>query len=448
MRTALPILLLTVLFVGAPAAADQDWKAGRKAFKAGIRSEDWRTRRSAYTELAYFDGEDAVKEILSAFAKEKNPAVILGGIEVLAAFKSEGAAEALAKALKKSRGEKKLHVLMALERQPGEAGKELLLEVLRGKDEMAQAQAALVLGRKRVVEAIPDLEALARSNDWQLRAAAARALMALQAQDSVPALAESLEMSEGSERGPIIRALTELTGETYGADVEAWKKLASGADPKQIHAKPVKVPHVFGIPIYGRRIVIVLTNSQHNENPHRFGTGKRLEELCEVPGQRPIVHTRLVTVGTFIRAHVKRLLSDMPSGTYGQLLIFNTTVTPLWPKLTPLNSTTKDVANEAIDGAVPYAGMNHYEALVEALDAAGAKDSAAWSRGPDEIVFTACNVPNQGEIKEPDVVAAAVAFKARMRMVPIHTIGVGAHAYDMMKVIAEQTGGVYKNLYE
>ena len=75
-------------------------------------------------------------------------------------------------------------------------------------------------------------------------------------------------------------------------------------------------------------------------------------------------------------------------------------------------------------------------------------DTAAWKKGPDEIIFTACNVANKGEIKEPDVVAAAIAFKARMRMVPIHTIGVGAHGYDMLRAIAAETGAVYLNLYE
>lgn len=444
----LAIAVLALIFVGGPATADDgDWKSVRKTFKSDQKNPDWRVRKDSYAELAYFDDANAVKEILAAMKKEKNPAVVLGGIGVLSGFKSAEAQTSIAAALKKSKGAQKLYVLMALEGQKGAGGKDLLLEVLRGKDKMAAAQAALALGNKKVVEAIPDLSALVLSKDWQLRAASAQALQALLARESIGALAKSLAMSKGSERRYIVAALEELTGEKFGPDPAAWQKLAEGIPAERIKPKRSKVAHAFGIPIYGRRVVFVMTNSQRNENPHRF-KGARLEELCQVPGSRPILHTRLVTVGNFIRAHAKRMVADMEGGSVFELVIFNANVSPLFTKLTPVNGGTRKVIDAAIDGAVPAAGMNHYDALVQALDIAGAKDSAAWSRGPDEIVFTVCNSPNKGEITEPDVVAAAVAFKARMRMVPIHTIGVESHSYDMMQAIADQTGGVYLNLYE
>ena len=56
------------------------------------------------------------------------------------------------------------------------------------------------------------------------------------------------------------------------------------------------------------------------------------------------------------------------------------------------------------------------------------------------------NVPNAGEIKEADVVAAAISLKARLRMVPIHTVGIHFHPYDMCRNIAQKTGGVYVDL--
>ena len=65
---------------------------------------------------------------------------------------------------------------------------------------------------------------------------------------------------------------------------------------------------------------------------------------------------------------------------------------------------------------------------------------------PDEIIFITVNMPTTGEIKEADVVGAAIALKARLRMVPIHTVGIHFHPYDMCRDIAAKSGGVYVDL--
>ena len=75
-------------------------------------------------------------------------------------------------------------------------------------------------------------------------------------------------------------------------------------------------------------------------------------------------------------------------------------------------------------------------------------DGAAWKRGPDEIIFVTCNMPTVGDLTEANVVGAAIALKARLRMVPIHTIGIESHPYEMLATIARETGGVYRNYYE
>ena len=157
----------------------------------------------------------------------------------------------------------------------------------------------------------------------------------------------------------------------------------------------------------------------------------------------------MLTVGHFIRAHLRRLIGDLDGkGQKFELISFHATVHPVFGKLTGINNGTKDQLREAIEAAKPEAGMNHYDALTQALDISGSKPSVAWKSGPDEILFTACNAPNQGEIKESEVVAAAIGLKARLRLVPIHAIGVESHAYEMMAQIARESGGVYLNLFE
>ena len=42
-------------------------------------------------------------------------------------------------------------------------------------------------------------------------------------------------------------------------------------------------------------------------------------------------------------------------------------------------------------------------------------------------------------------VGAAIGLKARLRMVPIHMVGVGPHPFEMMR-ISDQSGGRYLDL--
>ena len=448
----LPLLVVTLLgsgWVPAPASAAEGWKDARKAFRAAMKLEDWKARRDAYADLAYFDGPDAVAEIIKRFTAEKNPAVTMTGIETLAAFRSKEATAAIEKAVRKGKGMSRLYVLLAVVGSKGGADPALLRELLAGKDPMAAAQAAIALGQQKAEGIKPTLLDLTKHKDWQLRAAAARGLAGLGDKSVVPALVESLAASDGGERHAILSALHTLSGQTYGLDLNAWRKLAAGTDPSAIKVRIPKGPYAFQIPILGKRVVLIVTNSQRNEDPHRFGAGPRLEELCEVPGARPLLHTRLVTVGAFIRAHISRCINDLPTSKQKfELILFNNNVSPQFGKFTAVNSGTKKTAVAALEGLVPAAGMNHYDALRAALDLGGSKDKQAWKNGPDEILFTACNAPNAGEIKEAPVVAAAIGLHARLRMVPVHTVGVESHAYEMMETIAQQSGGIYRKLYD
>ncbi len=448
----LPLLFVTLVGSGLasePASAAEGWKEARKVFRAAMKLEDWKERRDAYADLAYHDGPDAVAEVIKRFGDERNPAVTMMGIETLAAFRSKEATAAIEKAVRKGRGMPRLYVLLAVVGSKGGADPKLLMELLEGKDPMAAAQAAIALGQQKAAGIKPILLDLTKHKDWQLRAAAARGLAGLGDKSVVPALVESLAASGGGERHAILSALHKLTGQTYGLDIAAWRKLAGGASPSAIKVRIPKGPYAFQIPILGRRVVLIVTNSQRNEDPHRFGVGPRLEELCQVPGARPLLHTRLVTVGTFIRAHIARCINDLPSAKQKfELILFNSTVSPQFGKFTPANSGTKKVAVAALQGLVPAAGMNHYDALRTALDLGGSKDKQAWKNGPDEILFTACNAPNAGEIKEAPVVAAAIGLHARLRMVPVHTVGVESHSYEMMETIAAQSGGIYRKLYD
>lgn len=448
MRRALflALLLLPGLFLAGPPRARADgWEEMRDEFRKGVRSEDWKTRRDAFVYLSGHDRPEAVREILGVLEDEENAAVVLAGVEALTFQKSKGSQEALFEAVRKGKERVRLLVLNALAGLESKAVADLLLEVAQGKDEPAAAQAALALAKQKHPDAVPVLIKLLKDKSWQVRRAAAIALREYRPDEAVGPLADALAASKGRERNEIIGALLEITGERFGNDPAAWKKLARGTPPEEIHAKPELVPTVFGVPIYGQRVVVCLDNSLRMTDPHPFDA-ERLRELSEAPEGDPIPWFRVKTNGQFAVSHVKHLLQGLPKGAKFELIFFNETVHGLFGSLANVGTATRNAAFAALDDLVTDNGIDSFDALDAALDVAGRGDAKAWKSGPDEIVFVTVNMPNAGPVTEADVVAAALGLKARLRMVPIHTVGIHYHPYEMCRELAARTGGVYVDL--
>jgi hypothetical protein len=448
-RTGLAAAALGAAFLtfAGPAAAD-DWGDARKAFRDAMKSKEWKERKTALIRLRDFDRAEAAEEVLSAIPKETNGAVLVACVAALSAFHSAEATAALAAAARSAKGPKRALVMMALEEQSGDASKDVLLEVLGGGDAPSAARAALALGKKRVAAAVPPLLGLLKHKDWQVRSAAARALAATASsvdRAGWAPLAESLAASAGRERGDLVEALKAVTRQDFGHDVAAWKALAAGADPATIARKPTVPPHVVGIPIYGRRVVVVLEHSNCTDDPHPFEAQERLQELCKVPGARDVPWYQIRTTGQFYGAHAKRLIADLASGTMFDLITVAAKEKALFGKWTPANPGTHATAAKAIDGLKPETGLDVHAAVLEALDLGG-KEPASWQAGPDEIVLFECGNPWLADVTDPEVVGATIGLAARMRMVPVHTIGVGAHPSAMLQQIADLSGGRYLDL--
>ena len=264
----------------------------------------------------------------------------------------------------------------------------------------------------------------------------------------ISALVGGLAASAGSERAPILRALHKITGQDYGLDLPAWKQLAAGKAPDTIVRKPVPMPHAFGIPILGRRVVVCFDRSLRMDEGHPFGRTTRLEELCAVPGARHIAWMRIYRARQFAAAHIKRMFTDMSKKSRMEVVLFHATVDRVFGKFVGPGAATKKVLGETLDELEVSEGINSYGALTLALDIAGDRDAKAWKSGPDEIIFLTANLPTVGDVIEPEVVGLAIGLKARFRMVPIHTIGIKTHAYDMMRTIATQSGGTYRDYHK
>ncbi|MHC5010363.1 MAG: HEAT repeat domain-containing protein, partial [Planctomycetota bacterium] len=468
-RLLVAVGLCLLVAGGAPPAAADDWTDARSAFREAQRLDEWKLRQAAYLQLLEFDDERGAAEVIRAMGREKNPAVLLTGIETLAGFRSQGALGEILDLLRPPKGDKGFYALLALAERTAPGGQDVLMEILQGKDEMFAAQAAIALGRKQFQEAIPFLLDLLGHESWQLRAAGARAIRLLagpvppdpapgkepepwlpawfRPDDYLGPLAEALAKGEGRERAEMIEALERISKQDFGYDVAAWRSLAAGTPPAQIRRRPEHPPYIFGIPIYGRRVVMILDNSVCNDDPHPFEERSRLQELCKVPGARDVPWYELRTTKQFYAAHTKRLINDLPSGDAKfDLVIFTGEVRPVFGKLTPVNPGTRARAIKVLEGLEVKNGVDSLGAFLEALDIAGRKDSAAWKQGPDEVIFMSCSIPWLAEVTDQDIVGATVALRAQRRMVPVHTIGVGPHPFVLMKIISPRSGGTYLDL--
>jgi hypothetical protein len=438
-----------------------------KEFQKALRSESWQDRATGYDVLAAVDSAAGVAEGLKALGAESHGAVRLHGVRTLGGFGSPEAVAALADEARRSRGDRQYLALLALERQRGAAGVEALLEVLGGKDTPAAAQAAIALGAKQAKEAIPALLGLLAHKEWQVRAAAAWGLREmcgplpgppkkgepppphvpgwLKPDEVGPRLLEALRASEEADRRHLVAALERVSGLDLGYDPAAWEQWLGGARGDAIQRNPLFLPRFFGVPITGKRVVVVIVNNVQLDKPHPYST-ERLKELCEVPGAASVNWISIRTVKQFVQQHVARFARDYAK-TGGKIEILTTgpKAGGLFGKLRGANVSEKAL-EEAAEGLVLAAANDTYGALHMALDVSGSKDSVAWQKGPDEVLYVSCAPPWLADVTDQSQIGADLGLKARSRLVGLHTVGVAEHPAPMMRTLSEVSGGVYRTL--
>jgi hypothetical protein len=472
-RLLLSVLLLSMplLALAAPSADADPQTDAIKTFKKSSKIKDWRERRLAFRAMAACDSTKGVDALLAATVKERNAVVALAGIKVLGAYKSEEAQASLASRVAKASGTKSTIVLMALARQKGGAGTGILSEVLRGDDGQRAALAALALGAKAQEYSLEDLLAALNHTDWHVVAAAARGLeqMALSArpQTSPPAKSGSsalpkwfpknevlhaliarLKVATGAERGDLIQALETITTKRYGWNVSAWAMLAAGKKPDaNVLLQRKYPPQMFGIPLYGRRIAIVVDATVHIDNAHPFKVRKRLQDVCQVAGARELPWFRINTIDEFNRAHVARGIRDMPDEDQKFEVFFSAIKTEhVFGKMVPANPGNKEKAIAHFDKIKFSNGNDVFGSMTKALDVSGRKDAVAWQKGPDTVICVCSSNPSSAKETDQEVIGTAIGMKAGSRLVRIEAIGVYQHAFVMLKLFAELSGGRYVSL--
>jgi hypothetical protein len=181
------------------------------------------------------------------------------------------------------------------------------------------------------------------------------------------------------------------------------------------------------------------------DDPHPFEDRARLQEVCKVPGGRDVPWYSIRTTLQLFVAHAKRFVDDLPASSQFEVVTMGGRTKGELGHLVPANPGSKAAAVKAIEAMKPENGLDIAGAVSLALDAGG-KDAQAWGSGPDQVVVFDLGVPWLSEVTDAEEVLGIVSWKARLRGVPVFTVGVGRHPGDLLRRLAEKTGGRYLDL--
>lgn len=467
------LLLILLLAVAAPPAWADDASDARREFRAAMKHENWKERRTSLQMVLDYDDAKMFDVCLAAVLAEENAAVQLAGIKTLGQFESESARGALLAELARAKGEKAAVLLMALAEQKGHDGVEALIGLLADKDAQKAGLAALALGAKQAPQATNALIETLRHKELRVRSAAARALKTwawsektkpakntgklpepkmpdwFELEPIQAALVGALKDTEGAARGDVIEALEFITRKDYGDNPVAWKAHLAGEEvTERMLRKRFYPPHFFGVPVWGERVVIVMDANVLTDRVHPFQDPARLQELCENPGRAGLMRIRIKSVKHFNDAWVRRFLTDLREldGVKFDLILSSGKPKSVFGRLKPANAGTTKSAITEVEKADLKNDNDVLAAMGMALDIGGKKDSLAWTKGPDVVCCVYSSVPWLAEVTDAEVVGSAIGLKARRRLVKINAIGVHEFAYAMMELFAHQTGGTYRKL--
>lgn len=468
---ALCLGTLATWILPAQAARADDSAEVRREFRAAQKNEDWKERRAAYINLLDYDGVNVFEEMLGALLREQNAAVILEGIKTISQLESDEARAAILAALAKPKGRRGQYLLLALSEQKGPGGEDVLIRILRGKDEQLAGLAAIALGRKATEVGVDPLVAALGHKDWHVVSAAARALRHVawsawtkpekkneKPKPTMPSwfdpkltlwpLVDALEKAEGRPRADLIEALESITGKDHGDNHAAWVAVADGKEPTPaVLAQRVHPAYFFGIPVYAKRVVVVFDVGVRTLKPHPFSDRRRQRELCAVPGGASIPWSGISTVGDFMAAFTSRFIQDLPPrGVKFELILSGRHPRSVLGRLAAPGDRAKKSALSSLRHVAVENGTDIASAMHTALDIAGPSDSVAMARGPDQVLCVYLSLPHLAAETNVEVVAASVGLKARLRLVPIHAVGVWEHPEYMMRAFAEQSGGRYLSI--
>lgn len=428
---------------------------------------------SAVHVLARFQTRPPVQALLLELAEQKDVTLRVGILRVLAETPYEGAVEPLLECLEDRAWLVRRAALVALAATGDRAVDEAVVALVDDR-EIAVRCAALdtlaALDSERVLA--PAGSALSDTS-WRVRASAIAALGRVRRVESVRPLLERMEVEEGRLLDDLGRALSQLTGRSFGPRAAAWRRFIDSLPPeyaiptaeelavlrrKQAQAsaqyEPGGTTSFHGIETPSRSILFVVDVSGSMEHEvvekERFRDGGypsfsrmdivKTELIRTIANLDPSVNFNMAAFGTEVKPWKKR---PVPAN------VLNKSSARSWTqRLEPLGGTSNQQLVEA--GLVMASGLeegktNTYGALAWALGLDG-KRPEDYEIEVDTIYFLSDGRPSHGLWVDADDILREVRDANELRRTAIHAIAIGDFQKHFMQRLAEESGGQFVDL--
>jgi len=443
-------LALLVLGLAGPAPADSPGRSERVL--AGLSSSDPSRRRAAVGDLAGAAREEpqlsaralpALKEILRVRGPEERAEVAraLAGIT-----HPDVERQWLALALDDTQDQRVLAAAIEGLTPRGD-GEPLALRLLEASNDKAlrstqRALALEALGALGGGAAHLRLGLERPGADWVEESGRALGLGRHGGPASISRLIELLGSEESCPRTHAWEELLRLTKQAWPAEQapwEAWWRAEQakagkpvppappGAlDPDGRYARPEGrfVPRYYGVPIPQKSAITrVVFCCDVSQSMYGFPLDRSRKELAKT-------------------------LKELPSSYRFDVIGFNENVLAWAGRLVRAHPVQKVRALDWFLALEPTSYTNIYDAVELGLGYAGrGRKKQDPPETLDALFLLTDGEPNRGRYRQPDELVREIAELAQPG-IPVHTIGAGTAAYDLLKRIAAATGGTFTDAFE
>ncbi len=261
------------------------------------------------------------------------------------------------------------------------------------------------------------------SKAWQLRSIAIRYLARFRQVGSIPLLIARVDKEGGRLADELSQALFRHTGTRCFSrkEWEAWWRdnqrgfVLPHEDTVRtaVGSSSAKTSSYYDIPLVSTQLAFLIDHS--GSMRARVGTDKKFTRLEAAKKQ------------------LAQVLEALPGTHHCNLIVYDTTVKPLWKELRKLDDENRKEILARVRQLQPAGGTNIFDSL----------ETAYTDPSVDTIYLLTDGEPSAGRLTDPADILQEVRRWNRSRQVVVHCIAIGLES-ALLKSIAEETGGMYR----